>query len=107
MHGGGYLGAYSGRIDHAWGARSDVHGDLPKPPTSYLRRIYFDTVVFTPHQLEGAGEDLRRRPRRAGHRLSVRHARSSIRSGMWFRSRFDDDDTRGARGGNAKKLLGL
>ena len=38
MHGGGYLGAYSGRIDHAWGARSDCHADLPKPPTSYLRR---------------------------------------------------------------------
>ena len=27
VHGGGYLGAYSGRIDHAWGARSDAHGD--------------------------------------------------------------------------------
>ena len=24
MHGGGFLGAYSGRIDHAWGARSDA-----------------------------------------------------------------------------------
>jgi aminocarboxymuconate-semialdehyde decarboxylase len=51
VHGGGYLPAYSGRIDHAWGARSDSHGDLPQPPTSYLKKIYFDTVVFTPHQL--------------------------------------------------------
>ena len=51
VHGGGYLPAYSGRIDHAWGARSDSHGELPQPPTSYLKRIYFDTVVFTPHQL--------------------------------------------------------
>src|SRR5262249_15495866 len=51
VHGGGYLGAYSGRIDHAWGARSDSHGDLPHPPTTYLKRIYVDTVVFTPHQL--------------------------------------------------------
>jgi aminocarboxymuconate-semialdehyde decarboxylase len=51
VHGGGFLGGYSGRIDHAWGARTDVHGDLPKPPTSYLKRVYFDTVVFTPHQL--------------------------------------------------------
>ena len=33
MHGGGYLGAYSGRIDHAWGARSDCQANLPKPPT--------------------------------------------------------------------------
>jgi aminocarboxymuconate-semialdehyde decarboxylase len=51
VHGGGYLGSYPGRIDHAWGARSDSHGDLPQPPTVYLKRIYFDTVVFTPHQL--------------------------------------------------------
>ena len=51
VHGGGYLGAYPGRIDHAWGARSDSHGTLPQPPTNYLRRIYVDTVVFTAHQL--------------------------------------------------------
>src|SRR6202521_4155949 len=51
VHGGGYLGGYSGRIDHVWGARSDSHGDLPQPPTSYLKKIYFDTVVFTSHQL--------------------------------------------------------
>ena len=38
MHGGGYLGAYSGRIDHAWGARSDCQGNLPKPPTTYLKK---------------------------------------------------------------------
>ena len=52
VHGGGYLAAYSGRIDHAWGARSDSRGDLSKPPTSYLRKVYFDAVVFTPHQLK-------------------------------------------------------
>jgi aminocarboxymuconate-semialdehyde decarboxylase len=52
VHGGGYLAAYSGRIDHAWGARSDSHADLPKPPTSYLKKVYFDTVVFAPHQLK-------------------------------------------------------
>ena len=51
VHGGGYLGGYSGRIDHAWGARSDAHGDLPQPPTTYLKRVYVDTVVFTPYQL--------------------------------------------------------
>jgi aminocarboxymuconate-semialdehyde decarboxylase len=51
VHGGGYLPSYSGRIDHAWGARSDCHGTLPNPPTTYLKRVYFDSVVFTPHQL--------------------------------------------------------
>jgi aminocarboxymuconate-semialdehyde decarboxylase len=53
MHGGGYLGGYSGRIDHAWGARSDVQAGLPKLPGHYLRtNVFFDTVVFTPLQLE-------------------------------------------------------
>jgi aminocarboxymuconate-semialdehyde decarboxylase len=52
VHGGGYLASYSGRIDHAWGARSDSHGDLPHPPTTYLKRVFFDTIVFTPHQLQ-------------------------------------------------------
>ena len=51
VHGGGYLGAYSGRIDHAWGARADCQASLPKPPTHYLKKIYFDTVVFTAPQL--------------------------------------------------------
>ena len=51
VHGGGYLGTYPGRIDHAWGARSDAHGTLPHAPTRYLKKIYFDSVVFTPEQL--------------------------------------------------------
>jgi aminocarboxymuconate-semialdehyde decarboxylase len=51
-HGGGYLPAYFGRIDHAWGARSDAHGSLPKPPSFYLKKIYLDAIVFTPEQLE-------------------------------------------------------
>ena len=52
VHGGGFLPAYSGRIDHAWGARRDSNAGLPKPPSEYLRKVYFDSVVFTPHQLE-------------------------------------------------------
>ena len=52
VHGGGYLASYSGRIDHAWGARSDSRAGLPRPPSEYLRRIHFDSVVFTPHQLK-------------------------------------------------------
>lgn len=53
VHGGGYLGAYSGRIDHAWGARPDSRAGLPHPPTHYLKKVCVDTVVFTPHQLAG------------------------------------------------------
>ena len=51
-HGGGYLAAYSGRIDHAYAAREDCRRCIKEQPTSYLRKLYFDTVVFTEHQLE-------------------------------------------------------
>jgi aminocarboxymuconate-semialdehyde decarboxylase len=51
-HGGGFLPGYSGRMDHAWSARADAHGDLPHPPTTYLKKLYFDTCVFTHHQLK-------------------------------------------------------
>ncbi|HUO45557.1 MAG TPA: amidohydrolase family protein [Acidimicrobiia bacterium] len=50
-HGGGYLAAYPGRIDHAYRARADVQDGLPRPPGDYLRRFYLDTVVFEPDQL--------------------------------------------------------
>jgi len=51
VHGGGYLPAYAGRIDHGWRAREDVSENVPQPPTSYLRRFFFDTMVFEPDQL--------------------------------------------------------
>lgn len=51
-HGGGYLPAYSGRIDHVWGAREDGRTKIDKEPTSYLKKMWLDTVVFTPHQLK-------------------------------------------------------
>ena len=44
-HGGGYPPAYSGRIDHAASARRAM-------PTEYLKRLYFDTLVYTHPQLE-------------------------------------------------------
>ena len=51
-HGGGYLPAYSGRIDHAASARPDTCEQIDRMPTTYLKRLYFDTIVYTHHQLE-------------------------------------------------------
>lgn len=49
-HGGGYLPTYSGRMDHAWHARADCRG-CQHPPSTYLHRLFFDTVVFDPDHL--------------------------------------------------------
>ena len=51
-HGGGFLPAYSGRIDHGAAARPDTGTCIHHDPTHYLKRLYFDTMVFTHHQLE-------------------------------------------------------
>src|SRR5579863_5420963 len=51
-HGGGFLPAYSGRIDHAAAARPDTCTHLRHMPTTYLKRLYFDALVFTDHQLQ-------------------------------------------------------
>jgi aminocarboxymuconate-semialdehyde decarboxylase len=46
VHGGGYLPGYLGRADHAWRVRPDAHG-CAEPPSGYLRRIWFDSLVYT------------------------------------------------------------
>jgi len=50
-HGGGYLPGYWGRFDHPYPTRADVHGDLPNPPSYYMKKLYFDSLVFTEAQL--------------------------------------------------------
>jgi len=50
-HGGGYLPAYAGRIDHAWGARPDCRLKIKSLPSSYLKKLHLDTIVFTYEQL--------------------------------------------------------
>ncbi|MCF2570614.1 amidohydrolase family protein [Brevibacterium sp. UCMA 11754] len=49
-HGGGYLPTTIGRSDHAWNVREDAHG-CAEEPSSYLNRIWYDTVVHDARQL--------------------------------------------------------
>ena len=73
VHGGGYLGALFVRARPRLGGALGLPGQPAEKPTHYLKKVYFDTVVFTPHQLRLADRQIRRRPHRARHRLSVRH----------------------------------
>ena len=50
-HGGGYVPAYAGRMDHGYHARPDCRVNIAKPPSEYLKKLYFDTMVFEPDQL--------------------------------------------------------
>lgn len=107
VHGGGYLGSYSGRIDHAWGARSDSHGDLPKPPTHYLKKIFFDTVVFTPPQLKALVDTFGVDHVIMGTDYPFDMADYDPIAHVMSVDSFDDTTRAALAGGNAKKLLGL
>lgn len=59
-HGGGFLPTCIGRSDHAWTQRPDARG-CAHLPSSYLRRIWYDALVYTPqalrHLVEAVGPD--------------------------------------------------
>ncbi|MFG2651467.1 amidohydrolase family protein [Streptomyces sp. NPDC048436] len=50
-HGGGYLPTHIGRADHAWTTRPDAGSGCAHLPSSYLKRLYFDSLVHDPHVL--------------------------------------------------------
>lgn len=51
-HGGGYLPAYAGRMDHGYRARRDCRQHVAHTPSSYLDRCWFDTLVYDRAQLD-------------------------------------------------------
>ncbi len=50
-HGGGYLPTYTGRMDHAFRAREDCRQHITREPSSYLKQLWFDSLVFDRAQL--------------------------------------------------------
>lgn len=46
VHGGGFMPSYIGRFDHGFEVRPEAHV-MRRPPSAYLRQIYFDTIVFS------------------------------------------------------------
>lgn len=62
LHGGGYLPFYAARADHTWKVRPETREHIPDhPPSYYVRRLYYDTMVFQPlylrHLLDVVGSD--------------------------------------------------
>lgn len=50
-HGGGYTCYGIGRMDHAWQVRSEARVHITQPPSTYLRRFYYDCIVYTEEAL--------------------------------------------------------
>ena len=52
LHGGGYLPFYTSRADHTWEVRPETRVHIPDhPPSFYMKKLYYDTMVFQPQYL--------------------------------------------------------
>lgn len=52
VHGGGYLPFYSSRMDHAYELRPEGRHHISRPPSTYLKQVYADCLVFDEVHLE-------------------------------------------------------
>ena len=105
-HGGGYFPFYTARFDHGWRVRPEAH-TCANAPSTYLGKIWFDSLVYEPAQLEYL-------IRRAGAGNVVLGTDFPFDMGMENPlgllnsvAGLSDDDRALIRGGNASQLLGL
>ncbi|MFE9816083.1 amidohydrolase family protein [Streptomyces sp. NPDC005773] len=103
-HGGGYLPTHIGRSDHAWSTRSDAGAGCAHLPSSYLRRLYFDSLVHDPHVLRElvrvAGADRVLLGSDFPFDMGSEDPVGALRA-----ARLTDADFHAVRGGNAAALL--
>ncbi|MEW2305515.1 amidohydrolase family protein [Streptomyces sp. NPDC006655] len=104
-HGGGYLPTHIGRSDHAWRTRPDARA-CSREPSSYLRRLYFDSVVHDPHALRelvrAAGADRVLLGSDYAFDMGTADPVAALRA-----ARLSDPDFHAVRGDNAAALLDL
>jgi aminocarboxymuconate-semialdehyde decarboxylase len=104
-HGGGYLPAHMGRADHAWAQRTDAH-TCKHRPSSYLQRLYFDSLVYE-------ASDLRLLVERVGSTQVVVGTDYPFDMGHYdihgliARAGFDQLEQENILSGNLERLLGL
>ncbi|MEU3091166.1 amidohydrolase family protein [Streptomyces massasporeus] len=105
-HGGGYLPTHIGRADHAWRARPDAGAGCAHLPSSYLTRLYFDSLVHDPHVLRAligaAGADRILLGSDFPFDMGTENPVGALRA-----AHLPDHDFHAVRGGNATTLLRL
>jgi len=104
-HGGGYLPTHIGRSDHAWRVRPDAR-DCAHEPSSYLKRLWFDSLVHSPAVLHAlvavAGADRVLLGSDFPFDMGTEDPLGALRA-----AGLTESDFRAVRGGNAADLLGL
>jgi aminocarboxymuconate-semialdehyde decarboxylase len=108
LHGGGYLPFYAARADHTWSVRPETRDHIPDhPPSHYVKKLYYDTMVFQPlylrHLIEVVGSD------RVLAGTDFPFDMGEV-DPMGLIDRIEglgDDDRDAIKGGNAARLFGI
>jgi predicted TIM-barrel fold metal-dependent hydrolase len=107
-HGGGYLGSYAPRSDHACfvspqNCNPDIH--LKKEPTEYLNQLYFDALVFTPEALRHLAAQVGVSQIMLGTDHPIPWEEHPV-DHVFATTTLSDDDKIAILGGNAARLFG-
>jgi len=105
-HGGGYLPTYIGRADHAYRTRPDAR-TMAHPPSEYLRRIYFDSLVYSPTHLRTLIDQVGDGQVVVGTDYPFDMGHYDIHSLVGATPNLTAEQRAAILGGNAARLLGL
>ncbi|MBT2305113.1 amidohydrolase [Variovorax paradoxus] len=106
-HGGGFLPSYASRMDHAWCVRPDCRSKAKHMPSSYLKKMYFDTVVFDPENLDFLIHQYGHEHILMGTDYPFDMGDANPLALIEKLAGLDEEAKDAIRGGNARKLLGL
>jgi aminocarboxymuconate-semialdehyde decarboxylase len=105
-HGGGYLASHIGRADHAWQVRPDAR-TCQHAPSSYLRRMWFDTIVYRAEGLRHLAAEVGVDKLIIGTDYPYDMAHYAMHELVDAVAEFSEADRAAILGGNALKLLGV
>jgi aminocarboxymuconate-semialdehyde decarboxylase len=108
-HGGGYLGSYAARSDHACfvspqNCNPDVK--LKKKPAEYLNQLHFDALVFTPEALRHLVAQVGASQVMLGTDHPIPWEEHPV-DHVFATETLSDDQKAAILGGNAARLLGM
>jgi aminocarboxymuconate-semialdehyde decarboxylase len=107
-HGGGYLPSYAPRSDNSLRVApdQDTGVKLKKKPTEYLRRMYYDTLVFTSEALRHLAAEVGSSQLVLGTDHPIPWQAKSV-DHVLKAPGFTDAERRAMLGGTAARLLGI
>jgi len=108
LHGGGYLPFYCSRADHTWKVRPETRAAIPdRPPSYYMKRLYYDTVVFQSIYLRHLVEIVGAHRVMAGTDFPFDMSEPDPIGLIDTTDGLSEDDRIAIKGGNAARLFGL